>query len=85
MQVFLMVAKRGKVDNPYSVTFLFREPIFKQYVVWCGSKNRYQKDMSLKEIALRDNYSRLNSQHILGGNYVTNEHMSLQFENKIFI
>ena len=82
MQVFLMVAKRGKVDKPYSITFLFKKTYTQ---ATCGSNNGYQKDMSLKEIPLCDDYLRLNSQHILRGNYVTNEHMDLQFKNKIFI
>ena len=42
-----------KVDNPYSVAFLIRAPIFEWYVVWCGSKNGYQKGiMCLKGIGL---------------------------------
>ena len=41
-----------KGDNPYLVTFLMRTSIFEWYVVWCDSKNRYQKDRCLKEIGL---------------------------------
>jgi hypothetical protein len=41
-----------KVDDPYLVTFLIRTPIFELYVLWWGSKNGYQKDMSLREIGL---------------------------------
>ena len=38
-----------KVDNPYPITFLTKTPsMFEWYVVWCGSKNEYQKDMCLK-------------------------------------
>ena len=35
-----------------SVTYWKQTPIFKWYVVKCGSKNGYQKDMSLKDIEL---------------------------------
>ena len=42
----------GKVDVPNSVTYLRRTLIFEWYVVWCGSKNKYQKDTCLKEIGL---------------------------------
>ena len=28
-----------QIDKPYSVKFLTRTPIFKWFVVWCGSKN----------------------------------------------
>ena len=48
-----MLMPMGKVDNPYLVTFLIMTPILEWYVIWCGSKNGYQKDMSLKEIGLR--------------------------------
>ena len=41
-----------KVDLPESVTYLNRTSIFEWYVVWCGSKNRYHKDMFLRSIAL---------------------------------
>ena len=40
----------SEIDNSYSVTFLFRRPMFKQCVVWCGSKNKYKKDMCPKGI-----------------------------------
>jgi hypothetical protein len=38
------------VDVPNSVTYCNQTPMFECYVVWCGSKNRYQKDMNLTEI-----------------------------------
>ena len=41
-----------KVDNPYLFTFLIRTPIIEWYVVWCGCRSRYQKDMCLKVIGL---------------------------------
>ena len=41
-----------KVDMPNSVTYCNETPIIKWYVVKCGSKNGYQKDMSLKDIEL---------------------------------
>jgi hypothetical protein len=34
-----------KVDNPCSISFFIRTIIFEWYVVWCGSKNIYQKVM----------------------------------------
>ena len=34
-----------------SITYLDRTPIFEWYVVWCSSKNGYQKDV-FKEIGL---------------------------------
>ena len=42
-----------KVDNLYLVnTLLIRTPIFEWYVVWCGSKNKSQKEMCLEEVGL---------------------------------
>ena len=49
---FIPIYLKPKVDNPYSVTCLIRTLIFELYVVWCASKNGYQKDMCLKEIGL---------------------------------
>ena len=43
---------QSKVDNPHSVTFLIEVPIFEWYMIWCGSKNGYQKDTCSKEIGL---------------------------------
>ena len=34
-----------KVDLPNMVTYLIQIPIFEWYVLWCGSKNGYQKNM----------------------------------------
>lgn len=43
-----------KVGSPCSVIFLSRTHILKWYVVWCSSKNRYQKDIMFSlEIGLR--------------------------------
>lgn len=39
-----------EVDNPDSVSFVISTPIFKWYVIRCGSKNRYQKDVCSEEI-----------------------------------
>jgi hypothetical protein len=47
-----------QVDDPYSVAFLTKTPIFEWYVVWCGSKNGYQKHMCPRFY----NHSKLNSQ-----------------------
>jgi hypothetical protein len=41
-----------KVDVPDSFTYLNQTPIFDWYVIRCGSKNKYQKDMCLKESEL---------------------------------
>ena len=35
---------------PNSVTSLNKTPRFERYVVWCGSKNGYQKDSEMNEI-----------------------------------
>jgi hypothetical protein len=37
---------------PNLITYLNWTPILEWHVVWCGSKNRYQKDMCLKESGL---------------------------------
>ena len=41
-----------KIDVPNLVTYLNCTPIIERYMVGCGSKNTYQKDMCLKEIQL---------------------------------
>jgi hypothetical protein len=43
----------NKVEMPNLVTYLNPILIIEWDVVWCGSKNGYQKDMSWKEIGLR--------------------------------
>ena len=43
---------RIKVHVPNSVTYLNWTPILEWYVVRCGSKSRYQKDMCLEGIQL---------------------------------
>ena len=66
-EVSLAGRVQDKVDNPYSVTFLIRTPVIEWYVVWCGTKNGYQKGMCLKEVGLHaqkyDNHSMFNRQH----------------------
>jgi hypothetical protein len=48
-----MLGKNGhKVSRPNSVTYLNGTPIFEWWVVRCRSKNKYQKDMCLKEARL---------------------------------
>ena len=62
------------VDNLYSVTFLSRTLIFECCVVRCGSNNRYQKDMCLKEIGLHAQNIRTilgSTVNIIGGTYMT--------------
>ena len=69
-----MIGKEGtwlpKIDMPNLVTSLKWTPIFEWYVIWCGFKNRYQKDMCLKEVGLCIQnviiILRLNSQHNWG-------------------
>ena len=48
-----LIGLSSKVYNPYLVTFLIITRIFEWDVVWCGSKNMYQKIVSFKEIGLR--------------------------------
>jgi hypothetical protein len=38
---------------PNSVPYFYWTLVFEWYVVRCGSKNKYQKNMCLKEIGLR--------------------------------
>ena len=82
-----------EIVNPYSVTFLIRTPILKWYVVCCGSKNIYQKDMCLKEIGLHAQnittilVSIVNIKAGGGGGLMWpfNEHKNLHFDNKMFV
>ena len=58
------------------VTYLYRTCIFEWYVVGCGSKNKYQKDvMCLKEIEVRAQTMILtilsSIVNIIGGAYMT--------------
>ena len=56
----------SKVDILTSNIAIFWTPIFEWYVIRCGSKNRHQNYMSLKEIGLGSKYahcSRSISQH----------------------
>lgn len=39
-----------KVDNPYLITFRNWSSLFEWYVLRCGSKNGYPKDICLKEL-----------------------------------
>ena len=57
---------RAKVDVPTSVSDLNQTPTVEWYVVRCGSKDRYQKDVSKRDwitCSKYDNHSRLNKQH----------------------
>jgi hypothetical protein len=62
--------------------------MFQWHVVWCGSKNTYQKDMFVKEIRLHvenmitilDPYSQLNKGDL---NDHVNEHENVNFVNNI--
>ena len=60
-----------KVDASKSNTTIIWTPIFKWYVVICGSKSWHQKDMCLKVIGSSAqkyaNHSRIDSQHDWGG------------------
>jgi hypothetical protein len=71
----MFMISRFKVDNSFLVTFwiiIFR---CERYVVWCGSKNKYQKDMFSKETGMcaqeDDNHSRLKHQHNWGSKWWT--------------
>lgn len=72
-QYFCWIEKSVHLEDlhPYILISLDWTLIFEWYVLWCGSKNKYLKDMSLKEIGLRaqkfDIHSRLNNQHNLEG------------------
>ena len=60
-------------------------PIFGSYVVWCGSKNEYQKDVCLKDIRLHahDILTILNSiVNVIreGPTWPFNEHENIHFE-----
>ena len=75
-----------KVKNPYLFAFLIRSPIFEWYVVWCGTKNGYQKYICFEEVGLRDQNmitildSRIN---IIEGTYMTiNEHNNSQSDHE---
>ena len=50
--LFLKVISLSKVSWPNLVTYIKYQPIFEWSVVRCGSKNRHQKDIYLKEIGL---------------------------------
>ena len=66
---FSQTSRHIKVHVPNLVTTLNRTPIFELYVVWCGFKNIYQKDMCSKDTrpcAQNDNHSKLNNQLKLG-------------------
>ena len=56
------------------VPYLYHTPIFESYVVRCGSKNGYQKDVCVIEIGLRvkNLITILGSKaNMIGGNYMT--------------
>ena len=40
------------VNGPNSIPYLDRTPVVKTYVIKCGFKSKYQKDMCSKEIGL---------------------------------
>lgn len=55
-----------KISTCISTTYLIRSPIFEGYVVWWGSKNKHQKDASLRRVnyvLTFFNNSKLNIQH----------------------
>ena len=57
---------------PTSVISLNRTPIFEWYVVWCGSKNRYQRHVFIKDwIACSNMMTSLDSVvNIIEGTYM---------------
>lgn len=73
------------VDNPYCVN---KTPIFGKYVVWCGSKNKYQKYMCLKDISIHAHNILTILRSIVniireGPTWPFNEHKNIFFENKL--
>jgi len=42
--------EKYNVDNPYVVTSLHQTPIFEWYVVWCDSKNGYERHVFYKKL-----------------------------------
>ena len=82
----------SKVDMPNSVTYRNQTPTCEWYVVWCGSKNGYQKDMRSKEIGqcAQNMITILGSlvKSIRGGAYMTilwAQQIFTLLMNKIFI
>ena len=82
----------SKVEVPKLVTYLYWTPICEWYVVWCVSKNGYEKDMCLKEIGLKcsnhANHSSFNGQLNLGGpiwSFNEQENFHRDIFSKIFI
>ena len=76
---------------PMSITYFYRTLVFEWYVIWRGLKNKYKKDMCLKEIGLcaQNMITILSSTiNIIGGD-LYNELMSTRIftsmMNKIFI
>jgi hypothetical protein len=77
------------VDNPYSITFLVRTPIFEWYVVWYGFKNKCQIDCVIKKLdkcaqyvmTILDSIANINSGDLY--DHLYNEHEDLHFENDI--
>ena len=75
---------------PNLVAYLNRTPILEWFVVWCGSKNKYQKDMCLKEIGLHPQNMVIILNLIININgglydYLKSTRISILIRNKIFI
>ena len=92
MENFIVQRCQHKEDVPNWVTYLNETPTFKWYVVRCGSKNVYKKDICLKDIRLHAHnvmiHSRLNSQHNWGDLYgylIRYHHNWVICLNEIFI
>lgn len=49
---YLTLTLSTKVDNPISITCLMHTFIFEWLMIWCGSKNGYQKICVPKDIGL---------------------------------
>ena len=45
MNQYLSLVAKYEAHDPYSVAFLIKKHVFKWYVVWCGFKNKYQKEI----------------------------------------
>ena len=62
----LCIQRSYNEDMPNLVPILTKHIIIKRYMVWCGSKNKYQKDTCPKERitwSKYDHHSNLNNQH----------------------
>jgi hypothetical protein len=88
--ILIYYLTRIKVDVPNSTIALNWAPTFEWYVVRCGSKNEYQKDMLKKKLdyvlKVYNIHSKPNNQHNWGNLYdhLTSTRIFNSIMNKIF-